>query len=47
MYLRLPIGSINKNETSEIDNKLDLNVADKLDSKDICFVPGGDYALVI
>ena len=27
--------------------KLDLNVADKPDSQDICFVPNGDYASVI
>ena len=26
---------------------LDLNVADKPDSQDICFVPNGDYASVI
>ena len=36
-----------KNETREIAKKLDLNVADKPDSQDICFVPSGDYASVI
>ena len=36
-----------KNETREIAKKLDLNVADKPDSQDICFVPNGDYASVI
>ena len=28
-------------------NKLNLNVADKPDSQDICFVPNGDYSSVI
>ena len=36
-----------KNETREIAKKLELNVADKPDSQDICFVPNGDYASVI
>ena len=46
-YLRFPLGSLHKNETREIAKKLDLNVANKPDSQDICFVPGGDYASVI
>ncbi len=46
-YLRFPLGSLLKNETREIAKKLDLNVADKPDSQDICFVPSGDYASVI
>jgi len=36
-----------KKETREIALKLNLNVADKPDSQDICFVPNGDYASVI
>ena len=36
-----------KNETRAIAKKLNLNVADKPDSQDICFVPNGDYASVI
>ena len=36
-----------KNETREIAKKLNLNVANKPDSQDICFVPNGDYASVI
>ena len=36
-----------KDETRSIAKKLDLNVADKPDSQDICFVPNGDYASVI
>ncbi len=46
-YLRFPLGSLHKNETREIAKKLELNVASKPDSQDICFVPGGDYASVI
>jgi tRNA-specific 2-thiouridylase len=46
-YLRFPLGEINKSETRNIALKLKLNVADKPDSQDICFVPNGDYSSVI
>ena len=46
-FLRFPLGEIDKSETRSIAKKLDLNVADKPDSQDICFVPNGDYASVI
>ena len=46
-YLRFPLGEIEKKYTREIANKLKLNVADKPDSQDICFVPNGDYSSVI
>ena len=46
-YLRFPLGSLQKAETRKIAKNLDLNVADKPDSQDICFVPNGDYASVI
>ena len=46
-YLRFPLGEIDKSETRVIAEKLNLNVADKPDSQDICFVPNGDYASVI
>ena len=46
-YLRFPLGEIEKEETRNIANKLILNVADKPDSQDICFVPNGDYSSVI
>ena len=36
-----------KDKTREIAKNLELNVADKPDSQDICFVPSGDYASVI
>ena len=46
-YLRFPLGGIEKKDTRTIAHKLKLNVADKPDSQDICFVPGGDYSAVI
>ena len=46
-YLRFPLGEIDKSETRSIAQKLNLNVADKPDSQDICFVPNGDYSSVI
>jgi len=46
-YLRFPLGKIEKSETRTIAKKLNLNVAQKPDSQDICFVPNGDYASVI
>ena len=46
-YLRFPLGQIDKSETRSIAQKLKLNVADKPDSQDICFVPNGDYSSVI
>ena len=46
-FLRFPLGNLQKDETREIARNLELNVADKPDSQDICFVPNGDYASVI
>ena len=46
-FLRFPLGTKNKEETRKIALELKLNVADKPDSQDICFVPNGDYASVI
>jgi tRNA-specific 2-thiouridylase len=46
-YLRFPLGVLNKSETRKIASELNLNVADKPDSQDICFVPNGNYASVI
>ena len=46
-FLRFPLGQIEKTETRSIASKLNLNVADKPDSQDICFVPNGDYSSVI
>ena len=46
-YLRFPLGNFKKSKTREIAKEFNLNVADKPDSQDICFVPNGDYASVI
>ncbi len=46
-YLRFPLGGMLKSETRKIAKTLDLNVANKPDSQDICFVPNGDYVSVI
>tara|TARA_Y100000590_G_C15592120_1_gene966518 strand:- start:118 stop:1266 length:1149 start_codon:yes stop_codon:yes gene_type:complete len=46
-FLRFPLGSLDKKETRKIASELKLNVADKPESQDICFVPNGNYASVI
>ena len=46
-FLRFPLGDIEKTDTRNIAKKLNLNVAEKPDSQDICFVPNGDYSSVI
>jgi len=46
-FLRFPLGRMLKEETRKIALELNLNVANKPDSQDICFVPNGDYASVI
>ena len=46
-FLRFPLGKLKKQETRKIALELNLNVADKPDSQDICFVPNGDYSSVI
>ncbi len=46
-FLRFPLGSMLKSETRNIAKELKLNVANKPDSQDICFVPNGDYVSVI
>jgi tRNA-specific 2-thiouridylase len=38
-----PLGSMSKPEIREIARSLGLKVADKIDSQEICFVPGNDY----
>jgi len=38
-----PLGDLNKNEVRKIAKKYNLPVFDEKESKDICFVPQGDY----
>ncbi|MCO6382029.1 MAG: tRNA 2-thiouridine(34) synthase MnmA [Vannielia sp.] len=47
-FLRFPLGHLtSKAETRALAQKHGLEVADKPDSQDICFVPNGNYASVI
>ena len=46
-FVRFPLGSLTKDETRNIAKRHDLNVANKPDSQDICFVPEGKYAEVV
>jgi tRNA-uridine 2-sulfurtransferase len=43
-YLRFPLGGMEKPAVRAIAADLNLGVATKPDSQDICFVPDGDYA---
>jgi tRNA-specific 2-thiouridylase len=47
-YLRFPLGVFeNKIETRYHAKRFGLNIADKPDSQDICFVPNGNYVEVV
>ena len=47
-FLRFPLGDLaSKEETRAMAADLGLDVAEKPDSQDICFVPSGNYASVI
>ena len=46
-YLRFPLGDMTKPEARELARRFGLEVADKHDSQDICFVPSGRYTDVI
>ena len=46
-YLRFPLANLSKKETREIAKKMNLIVANKPDSQDICFVPSGNYKKII
>jgi tRNA-specific 2-thiouridylase len=46
-FLRFPLGGMSKPAVRELAHELGLEVADKHDSQDICFVPQGKYADVI
>jgi tRNA-specific 2-thiouridylase len=42
-----PVGDLTKDAVRDLARSLDLAVADKPDSQEICFVPDGDYASFI
>jgi tRNA-specific 2-thiouridylase len=46
-FLRFPLGTLSKAQVRSIARKLELPVAEKRDSQDICFVPTGRYSDVI
>ncbi|MDJ0931607.1 tRNA 2-thiouridine(34) synthase MnmA [Breoghania sp.] len=46
-FLRFPLGGLTKPETRELARELDLEIADKQDNQDICFVPTGRYSDLI
>ena len=43
----MPVGEYSKDKVREIAERINLQVASKPDSQDICFVPDGDYASFI
>lgn len=45
--LRFPLGDLTKPQTRALAREFDLEIADKHDSQDICFVPNGRYADII
>lgn len=46
-FLRFPLGGLHKDHTRDIAADLDLPVAAKPDSQDICFVPSGRYTRIV
>jgi len=46
-FLRFPLGGMSKPEVRELAREFGLEIADKHDSQDICFVPQGKYADII
>jgi len=44
---RFPVGGLQKSEVRAVAERHSLAVADKPESADICFVPGGDYRVVV
>jgi tRNA-specific 2-thiouridylase len=45
--LRFPLGGLAKPEVRDLAHEFGLEVADKADSQDICFVPSGHYSEMI
>jgi tRNA-specific 2-thiouridylase len=46
-FLRFPLGDLPKSETRNLARTLNLQVANKPDSQDICFVPNGNYKTIV
>lgn len=46
-FVRFPLGLLSKPEVRALAEKYGLQVADKPDSQDICFVPSGHYSQIV
>lgn len=46
-FLHFPLGGLNKEKTRELAREFGIDIANKPDSQDICFVPNGDYASIV
>ena len=46
-FLHFPLGSFSKDQTRKLAEEFGLEVSNKPDSQDICFVPNGDYTSII
>ncbi|MFI4983907.1 MAG: tRNA 2-thiouridine(34) synthase MnmA [Rickettsiales bacterium] len=46
-FLLFPLGGLTKDKTRELARSYGLEIADKPDSQDICFVPNGNYAAIV
>ena len=46
-FLRFPLGGFPKSQTRALAEEMGLEVAEKPDSQDICFVPEGKYTAVV
>ena len=46
-FLRFPLGNLTKSETRSLASRYGIDIADKPDSQDICFVPDGNYARLV
>lgn len=46
-FTHFPLGSMTKDETRKHAERFNLEIANKPDSQDICFVPNGNYASVV
>src|SRR5688572_1295351 len=45
--LRFPLGDLTKQEVRAVARSLDLSIADKPESQDVCFVPQGRYTDIV
>lgn len=46
-FLQFPLGGLKKDDTRKMAEEMGLEIANKPDSQNICFVPDGNYAKVV